>query len=169
MLRRERLRGLSEVTAAAIIAVIILTTGITVYLAVGSMASVYGNYYRQDIDRSIAQQNLFLSIEYIQVKPDGTCILFIHNYGREDAVITDAYIYPANTSVSIGLRFTLNILIRKGEFGNITLSCSDCVGADEIIAKIYAIPSRLRSSTSPSPEYAQFGRWFSTRTAAATP
>ena len=169
MLRGEHLKGLSEVTAATLIAVIILAVGITVYFAVGSMADVYGNYYRQDIDRSIAQQNLFLSIEYIQVKPDGTCILFIHNYGQEDAVITDAYIYPAGASVDIGLRFTLNILLRKGEFGNITLSCSDCVNADEIIAKIYAIPSRLRSSTSPSSEYAHFGRWFSTRTTVAAP
>jgi len=167
MLRGRRLRGLSEVTAAALLAMIVLAVGTAVYFAVGGMANVYGNLYRQEIDRSIAQQNLRLSIEYIHVKPNGTCILFIRNYGREDALITDAYIYPANSSVNVGLSFNLSIPIRRGELGKVALTCGDCVDADEVIAKIYAIPSRLHSSTSPSSEYAQFGRWFSIRTVVA--
>ena len=167
MLRDRRLRGLSEVTAAALLAMIILAVGMAIYFAVGGMANVYGNLYRQEIDRSIAQQNLLLSIEYIHIKPDGTCILFIRNYGREDALITDAYIYPANSSVNVGLSFNLSIPIRRGELGEVTLTCRDCVDADEVVAKVYAIPSRLHLSTSSSFEYAQFGRWFSIRTAVA--
>ena len=137
MLRDRRLRGLSEVTAAALLAMMVLAVGMAVYFAVGGIANVYGNLYRQEIDRSIAQQNLLLSIEYIHVEPDGTCILFIRNYGREDALITDAYIYPASSSVDVGLSFNLSIPIRRGELGKVALTCRDCVNADEVLSLIH--------------------------------
>ena len=157
--------GVSPILSAAITSAIILAAGLTIYFIVMGFSGTWALGFQREVDRSVAKYQLALSVDYIELLPNGNVSVWVRNYGEAAAVILDAYAYLPEAAPSVGHRITMSFEVPVGGVRNINVTCYGCgdeLEGEDLVIRIYAIPERLYDPEKPE-TYTQFGQYFAFR------